>query len=410
MKTLWCILGLAVTALAMGCSGKESKDPASEPDKFADDSMRVEYLPACLEDDGPWGLYGLNGQRKYPDLDFRLQPTAVLNGYFAVREHTGYKVYRAGTRPAAVPGADSLYSAGAMSEGLMPVSHRNERITLIDGQGNVKATFMPVGNDEIVSTGTTFSEGLIMITDRNQNIGYADREARVVIAPQYNFAFNFGSGVAPVSTSLTKGNQFTLIDRTGKTVFTYPTEDKVLAFNVYGMSESIDPAGRISIYDKTGKKLLLLPETVKGVTRFSDRFLVYVTFENTWGVMDIGGKDIFKPVYRYIGMTDDSDFILQTDSGIILADEKGNELFRFADSYRSVIEAGRFGYIAETGGKFVMLNRQGQPANTLQFAEIATDIAPADQVYSGLYARTHFKDDALDGHFYNYELPRPVKP
>lgn len=127
----------------------------------SDSSLSLDYVPVKTSKDAKWSFIGPDGKMLYED-EFEKKPSPVINGFFNVEESEGISVYKASNKkPELVPGCEDLVYAGCMSEGLIPVTRKNERIKLVDASGEDKLTFMPVNDTEIISVSSIVTEGIL---------------------------------------------------------------------------------------------------------------------------------------------------------------------------------------------------------------------------------------------------------
>ena len=99
------------------------------------DEVRVDLLPVKLADNGKWSMVDNKGNIRYED-EFKNVPSAVVEGYFTASEKDGYCLYRASAKkPEEVGGCSGLKYAGHMRNGLMPVTRKDSRISVIGTDG-----------------------------------------------------------------------------------------------------------------------------------------------------------------------------------------------------------------------------------------------------------------------------------
>ena len=151
-KLLFCI-GTLIAVLFSSCSSSD---------------LEVEYLPFKKDKDDKWGLINAEGEILYED-EFENCPSPVLNGYFYAESKNGsVSVYEA-TEGSPTEIIDGLYAAGYMSEGLIPVTKKNSRISFINNKGENQFTLEPIKGDEIEMVSSFFSDGLAIIGVKKKN-------------------------------------------------------------------------------------------------------------------------------------------------------------------------------------------------------------------------------------------------
>lgn len=138
LKTSIGLIALAMSAGLASCGG------SSGPIENA-----IEYFPFQLESDGKWGMIDKDGEVLFSE-EFKSEPSPVIDGVFFVREGDGYTLYKASDKPKPINGCEKLLSVGIMTDGIVPISRENERITIINKSGETVAVLNPVAGKEIV--------------------------------------------------------------------------------------------------------------------------------------------------------------------------------------------------------------------------------------------------------------------
>jgi hypothetical protein len=195
------------------------------------------------------------------------------------------------------------------SEGLAAAMNDDGKWGFIDKTGKVVIPFQ-------FEVGSFFSDGLArMFSKEKSRFGYIDRSGKWVIEPQFFDAFPFVEGSAVVKSigklsnpypgGMTIGErddeerQFLIIDRTGKTVFTFDkTVRRVQAFSEgLAVVEVFQKKGPplTGFVDTTGK--FILPPKYPFVDNFQDGLAQFL-LDGKWTFMDKTGKVIFSTDYQ----------------------------------------------------------------------------------------------------------------
>ena len=89
------------------------------------DGDKVDLVPVKNSKTGNWSMLSPDGTIKY-DAEFKGEPTMCYGGVFTVKNDDGtYALYSSkGKTPEEIEGCDSLYQAGMMDEGVMPVTKK----------------------------------------------------------------------------------------------------------------------------------------------------------------------------------------------------------------------------------------------------------------------------------------------
>lgn len=193
-RTIFGSLAMAAAFIpAMtSCSGEDERD------------LNCEYIAVQKKECSYWSFYSPDNDIKFED-GFKNPPSDVVDGYFFVREGDNdfYTLYKFGDKLDAV--ADGLKQVGYMGEGLVPAVRENQRITLLDGEGQVKHTLEPVHGREVLKCRPQFAEGLlgIAVDDGKGSVlwGYLGTDGKVAVSPKYPMAADFHDGLAIVCLS-----------------------------------------------------------------------------------------------------------------------------------------------------------------------------------------------------------------
>lgn len=272
--TLLAVTSLLVGAAMSSCSQSKNGKEGSEAGEAVDNSS-PEMLAVQIEKDGRWSFYGKDG-KVYCKDSIKCQPSDVWNGYYTIAAeyfkgvdfNYPYTVYKFGEKPEPVKGCTDLKAAGFMNCGLIPVTKKGERISLVDGDGNVKFRLDPVDGKEVLWCAPGFYEGLLAFCDSDNKRGYVNTEGKVVIKPRFDGASPFCEGVAIVLEHTPEGVVFKTIDKTGKVVFTF-SDGFLPQSNVFsdgciiaGKDVNRYTESRYIIVDKTGKTVFTFPDRV----------------------------------------------------------------------------------------------------------------------------------------------------
>ena len=102
------------------------------------DNVKIELLPVKTTKDGKWSMMNKDGELVY-DSEFKNRPTVAVEGVFAVEGDNGITLYSTAQKtPTELPGCTELKSAGYMSDGLIPVTKKDSRITVINKKGKTE--------------------------------------------------------------------------------------------------------------------------------------------------------------------------------------------------------------------------------------------------------------------------------
>lgn len=383
---------LLVGIATVSCSKSTDKDTATQ----SADSDIPELLAVQLDLNGRWSFYGKDG-KTYCQNAIHGQPSDVREGHFTHAApysdcadfNYPYTVYKFAEKPQALNGCVNLKSAGFMSHGLIPVTKKNERISVVDSTGKVKFRLDPVDGKEIMWCAPGFRDERLAICNSDNKRGYVDTEGKAVIAPAYDGAGPFVDGLAIVLTNTSDGTAFKTIDKSGKVVFAFgndilPMENFFKdGYVIVGKKVNDQIVEKLRLVDKTGKTVFNFPDNAEDAWCADGKYLGYRCADSAF-VCDFKGNKIIAEQHYSVAHIDGDRFLKwQTADGTIINDN-GQMLVRLDQHPRYGIYKG-FGTAAGIVGKISFLSSEGQTRHDATFARIGgmgainvnTDYAPA---------------------------------
>lgn len=378
LNSIYLLLALAATTTLSGCFS------STKSNNILDMS---ELIPARESSKDDWGFYSPDGEFFLAD-EYENRPSSVINGYFSVEEgKSGYTLYKFDQKkPTAV--LEELYAVGYVSDGLVPIVRKGERITVVNTSGETQFTLDPVNGKEITFAAPGFVEGRLRIHDENGNYGYVATDGTYVIKPKYNTANEFAEGLAVVSERDEDDNlQFSVINDAGDIVFKIKQQPYTYNFED-GMLIVQDDNGRLIFLDNSGNQVLKCPNKCKEISDYNKKFIVYRTDNYKYGVINFEGENIIRAKYDSIALYGDNRFICKTEDGddceIVVLDEAAEELFDI-DDYTIVIWAGRYGLIGSDKNGLEFLDNEGKPLKNAQFEEVGPGFNASYAIYSDYF-------------------------
>lgn len=378
LNSIYALLALAATTTLSGCFS------STKSNNILDMS---ELIPARESSKDDWGFYSPDGEFYLAD-EYENRPSSVINGYFSVEEgKSGYTLYKFDKKkPTAV--LEELNAVGFVSDGLVPIVRKGERITVVNTSGETQFTLDPVNSKEITFAAPGFVEGRLRIHDENNNYGYIATDGTYVIKPKYNSADEFAEGLAVVSERDEDDNlQFSVINDAGAIVF--KLKQRPYSYNFKGgMLIVQDDNGRLFFLDHSGNQVLKCPSKCKEISDYNKKFIIYRTDNYKYGVINFEGENIIRAKYDGIVLYGDNRFICKTEDGddceIVVLDEAAEELFDI-DDYTFVSWAGRYGLIGSDKNGFEFLDNEGKPLKNAMFEEVSPDFNASYAIYSDYF-------------------------
>lgn len=310
MKTLHILAAAAIAVTVASCSGKPE----------------LSYMPAKAEGDSNWGLVDANGEFLFTD-EFSDRPSPVVNGYFFVEEGNGYTVYKAEKNPKQVGDLSGLKGCGFYNDGLMPVVHKGEHISFVDGSGKTKFTLENVDSVSVSAAMNMFVNGRCAIRTSDEKWGAIDTDGNVVVKPKYENPILFVEDLALVKDA--QSGECYIIDRDGNTKAT--VSGNIGSGSVFidgytivqvGGSDSGDES-RMAIVKGDGE-LIKLPSAVKYVKTWNSKYIVFESSDYEYGILSVDGDVKVRAKYDNIELLANGKFIGNRDGKYMYVSPDGD--------------------------------------------------------------------------------------
>lgn len=332
--------------------------------------LNEQYLPIQLEKDGFWSLLSKDGQVKYEN-EFKNQPTVVINGVFSVKEGEGISVYRAsGDKPELIDGLENLKFVGVYNDNLLPVCFSDKRISIVNIEGEEQYKLEPIKGKEIIFCNSCFTENMLQIKTEDEKYGFINSSGKCVIQPIYKSAGVFSNNKALVM----QDSIINVIDKTGNKLFSFKHGLEPTAQWQYNRYDKIcmkDKDGRFYIVDGKGE-MTKLSGKIKWVNNFNDKYIIYQSDSNDFGMMTMDGEIVIRPKYRDLCFGKTGELLASRNNQWEILDYSGNVKAEIDFSTVSYLRA--FGYIAGDSGNYTIINGEGKSiTKNLDFENFETD-------------------------------------
>lgn len=310
MKTLHILAAAAIAVTVASCSGKPE----------------LSYMPAKAEGDSNWGLVDANGEFLFTD-EFSDRPSPVVNGYFFVEEGNGYTVYKAEKNPKQVGDLSGLKGCGFYNDGLMPVVHKGEHISFVDGNGKTKFTLENVDSVSVSAAMNMFVNGRCAIRTSDDKWGAIDTEGNVVVKPKYENPVLFVEDIALVKDA--QSGESYIIDRDGNTKASVSGNissggvfiDGYTIVQIEGPDSGEE--SRMAIVKGDGE-LTKLPSAVKYVKTWNSKYIVFESSDYEYGILSVDGDVKVRAKYDNIEMLANGKFIGNRDGKYMYVSPDGD--------------------------------------------------------------------------------------
>lgn len=310
MKTLHILAAAAIAVTVASCSGKPE----------------LSYMPAKAEGDSNWGLVDANGEFLFTD-EFSDRPSPVVNGYFFVEEGNGYTVYKAEKNPKQVGDLSGLKGCGFYNDGLMPVVHKGEHISFVDGSGKTKFTLENVDSVSVSAAMNMFVNGRCAIRTSDDKWGAIDTEGNVMVKPKYENPVLFVEDIALVKDA--QSGESYIIDRDGNTKASVSGNissggvfiDGYTIVQIEGPDSGEE--SRMAIVKGDGE-LTKLPSAVKYVKTWNRKYIVFESSDYEYGILSVDGDVKVRAKYDNIELLANGKFIGNRDGKYMYVSPDGD--------------------------------------------------------------------------------------
>lgn len=332
------------------------------------------YLPFKSSQDGKWGMIGTDGTVLFEE-EFKDEPTSAKNGRFMVKNGNGlWEIYTAESKPEKI-GEEYLQIAD-FTASVTPSVKKNEKITLIDVDGDIKATLDKVNNKNIIGC-SKFKYGYATIIVEDNLCGIIDTKGKVVIEPKYSAIAPFASGkfIASVKEDDSESSTLIIMGKDEEKILEIKVGDGQKYTNIdtesstseyLAVCTSVDGESQWGYIDYN-KNIIVKPSSkIKSLGKVKGNRFIFNNGEN-YGVMDFNGEIVLRAKYDMLEWADD-DVLIAYDSedkyslinleGEKLTKEKYLSILPFFDGKHAAvkIDDNSWGFINKKGEELKIKN------------------------------------------------------
>ena len=332
------------------------------------------YLPFKSSQNGKWGMIGTDGTILFEE-EFKDEPTSAKNGRFLVKNGNGLReIYTAESKPERI-GEEYLQIADFTSS-VTPSVKKNERICLIDVDGNVKATLDKANNKSIVKC-SLFLYGYAMIMTEDNMFGIINTKGEVVIEPKYAFAAPISGSrfYVVLKNSDEEANAIKVLDASGGDILEMKVGDgqkyteinpEISTSDYLAVCTSVDGERQWGFIDYSKNVVVKPSSKIKSITEVKDDKFIFSDGEN-YGVMNFDGEVVIRAKYDHLSWADD-DMLIAYDSdlknyvinleGDKITKEKYLSILPFYDKKHAAVKVddNSWGFIDKNGEELKMKN------------------------------------------------------
>lgn len=355
-KILNLFIVAIVCCLLVSCNKEQKKD-------------KIEYIPFKLDKEDNWGMLKPDGTVLFKD-EFEGLPSFVVNGVFTVKDKNGLSVYRVSEKPKAIKGCEDLKDAGVMTEGIIPIVKKGERIKYVDINGKEKFTLNPYKNKEIIAVSSRFYDGLASFCNSDNKIGWINTSGKVVIEPKFDdisVQFNNGLAVAMKKEKDKEGKEkyvSYIIDKSGKEKKKLSSDTDVKS--IYEDGRFIATIGekekRIVFLDKDGNITKKFASKVRKINKVTKDLYIYEDDNMKWGINNSKDETIIRAKYENLQYINDNKFLVEKDNGKFVIINKNDDKIKEFDDYEGMMYFEDLGIIiaGNRNDKIELINLEGE--------------------------------------------------
>ena len=305
-------------AVALMNAGKyeEAKVAFNKIRTHKDSASQIKACETAILDGKYDAAVTLMNAGKYSEAE---KAFAALNGY---KDSANWSIYcKARALELTANSESSLKQAQKVYESISGFEDSSERATNLYHQRIVcYPDYIGSFSEGLAAVEKNLSEGPVVLQKDNK-WGFIDKTGRVVIEPQWDFAWDFSEGLAYVN----KDGKYGFIDKTGKVVIE-PQWDDAWSFSE-GLAR-VEKNGKYGFIDKTGK--VVIEPQWDSADDFSEGLAV-VEKDNKRGFIDKTGRVVIELQW-------DWDYYLDGFSEGLAAVKKNNEWGFIDETGKVVIE------------------------------------------------------------------------
>lgn len=355
----------------------------------------VDALAYKAGSDDKWGLIATDGRVLVPSNTFGQQPATVVNGMFSLPDGKGfYQLYN--TEHPTVPVSSRRFAhIGHFFEEVAPAQETPQSpILLVDKKGRTVSSTARYPQYDIVLA-HNFREGRALIATREGKYGYMDVEGKIVIPPLYDRAYDFNNGLALVGTNNRQGETgYQLITPNGRNYIAIQLSNCLLSHRFsYDllMFKDLDN-GQCCYMDREGLPLIRLPREVKEAYPFQYGAAVFQTATGT-GIIDSRGEALIPAHYENAIIAGSGRAGLKMKGCWTVAEINGKPLSDW--QYEALGCYYRSGQaVARSKGKYLFIDRKGQPADENTYALITEDSTARQDIPQVFIRRESEKEES----------------
>jgi hypothetical protein len=346
-KSRLIILLLLVASFVASCSKTSSK-------------IEVTHIPVKLKEDGNWSLLNLKTGKLIFEGEFKNKPSVVTDGIFISENDKGKYFYNKIEEDKKYKQfAGPFVKAQNFTEGVAIVCKEDDYVSAINTKGEEIFKLKPENGIEFDVVGQCF-EGMIIFRTKTGYLGFLDKEGKIAIKPEYDYAEDFKGGYARVSKNIKSKDKVQLIDKEGN----------VKTDLDYAMIGSVD--GGLMPYSNTKEEFGVIDvnkdkeKVITASSKYEEIIIVhgdiFYSADDEWGMLDAKGEVVIRAKYKRLSRLSNERFLgIKKDGDEVkydLLDAKG-EIIKSQD-IEEVYSAENGNIIIQDGKYYELKNQDGE--------------------------------------------------
>ncbi|MCH5328728.1 MAG: WG repeat-containing protein, partial [Coprobacter sp.] len=226
-------------------------------------------------------------------------------------------------KPQLIPGCEDLIATGYHTEGVIPIVRKDERISLVDVNGETKAVLEPINGKEVILSTQFFMNGNLIIMLQNGKWGTVNRKGETIIEPIYNEIQPFSEGICIGIIKEEEKQTIVALDSKGKELFRLKDNYSYDGFVFRGGRMTIQKGDVLGYIDKKGE-FTKLPAKFEKYFGFSDKYYAFCNSDYKWGIVNKENDVIVRAKYEEISYIDNNMFLVKNGDTYQIINDKAD--------------------------------------------------------------------------------------
>ena len=251
------------------------------------------------------------------------KPSPIINGYFVKEVEDGAVLCKVeGNSYTEISKTTGYNEFGVMNNGLIPVCKMEEKIVVLNEEGDVVFSLVSYDGFEVLEC-ASYSSGKLRVKLSNGSILYLDKSGNKSFDKSYEWGTDFINEKAVVCTS---DDDYSLITGDGNIVFSFKSadEDFIKVSHEHELICAKDEDDIVTIYDFKGNIVLKCPKKVEEIYSFAKDYFIFKK-GSRFGLMNYSGVEVIRAKYEQLMFNGNSLLAIHEDRDdeVLILDKKG---------------------------------------------------------------------------------------